>query len=326
MNRRKLICFLSGAMLIGPTASFAQTSRPHRLGVLTSGPSLDPASGRGAMLVAGLAKRGYKLGINLTYETRGAAGKLGDIPELVQQLKAANVDAIVTVGYPTAVAARASGIPTVLASGAGDPVATGLVQSLAHPGGNVTGISDDAALLSTKRLGLLKEMAPSLRRIAMLWNRDDLAMSLRFEASAKAADEIGVTVQRLGVREPDDFDEAFAAMKREPPDAILMVSDSLTVLNRRRVMDFAAQRRIPAIYETERFAHEGGLMSYGADDQEIFDRVAGLVHRTLQGVKPADLPVEQPTRYLFVRNLKTAKAINLTVPSPLLTLADQVIE
>src|SRR5213078_2445080 len=156
-------------------------------------------------------------------------------------------------------------IPTVLAGGAGDPVATGLVQSLAHPGGNVTGISDDAAMLSTKRLGLLKEISPQLRRVAMLWNKDDLGMSLRFEASAKAARDIGVTVQPLGVREPNDFDDAFAAMNREPPDAILMVSDSLTLLNRKRVVDFASERRLPAIYEADSIARDGGLMSYGAD-------------------------------------------------------------
>src|SRR5262249_25861944 len=160
----------------------------------------------------------------------------------------------------------------VVAFGVGDPVATGLVQSLAQPGGNITGISDVAATLSTKRMELLKEMAPNLRRIAMLWNKDDLAMTQRCEASARAAVALGVTVQALGVREPSDFDEAFAAMNREPPDAILMVSDSLTSLNRKLIFDFAAQRHLPAIYEYDFHVRAGGLMSYGPDLTECFGR------------------------------------------------------
>ena len=197
----------------------------------------------------------------------------------MQELKAANVDVVVTVSYPAAAAAKASGLPTVIASGSGDPVTTGLVASLARPGGNVTGIADDAAALSTKRLGLLKAISPQLRRVAMLWNKDDLGMSQRYEASAKAAQEIGITVQPLGVREPNDFDEAFAAMDREPPGAILMVSDSLTLLNRKRVIDYAAEHRLPAIYEQDFVTRDGGLMSYGADPREFFDRAAALVVR-----------------------------------------------
>jgi putative ABC transport system substrate-binding protein len=233
---------------------------------------------------------------------------------------------VVTVGYPAATAAKASGLPTVIATGSGDPVVTGLVTSLARPGGNVTGISDDAATLSTKRLGLLKDMSPQLRKVAMLWNKDDLGMSQRYDASAKAAHSLGVTAQALGVREPDDFNEAFDAMNHEPPDAILMVTDSLTLLNRKRVFDYAAEHRLPAIYEQDFMAHDGGLMSYGADPKESFDRAAAQVSRIFQGAKPADLPFEIPTRYLLVINLKTAKAMNLTVPNSLLALADEVIE
>jgi len=244
----------------------------------------------------------------------------------VQELKAANVDVVVTVSYPAAAAAKASGVPTVIATGSGDPVRTGLVASLARPGGNVTGISDDAAALSTKRLGMLKAMSPQLRRVAMLWNKDDLGMSQRYDASAKAADEIGVTVQALGVRAPDDFNEAFDAMNREPPDAILMVTDSLTLLNRKRVFDYALEHRLPAIYEQDFMARDGGLMSYGADPRESFDRAAALAARIFQGAKPADLPFELPTRYLLVINMKTAKAMNLTVPNTLLATADEVIE
>jgi putative ABC transport system substrate-binding protein len=169
-------------------------------------------------------------------------------------------------------------------------------------------------------------MSPQLRRIAMLWNKGDLGMSLRYEASAKVAHELGVIVQPLGVSEPDDFDEAFAAMSREPPDAILMVSDSLTLLNRKRVLEYAAERRLPAIYEADFITREGGLMSYGPDRREVFERAGALADRIFKGEKPADLPVEQPTRYLFVLNLKTAKAMGLNVPNTLLALADEVIE
>jgi putative tryptophan/tyrosine transport system substrate-binding protein len=326
MKRREFIAFLGSMAIAAPREAIAQTSKIYRLGTLTVGPPIAPTAGTGAVLVAGLAQRGYTLGQNLAYEARGAAGKVGQTPQLMQELKTANVDAVVTVSYPAAVAAKASGVATVIASGSGDPVATGLVTSLARPGGNVTGISDDAALLSTKRLGLLKAMSPQLRRVAMLWNKDDLGMSLRYEASAKAARDIDVTVQALGVREPDDFDEAFAAMNRDPPDAILMVTDSLTLLNRKRVFDFAAERRLPAIYEQDFITRDGGLMSYGADPQESFDRAAALAARIFQGAKPADLPFELPTRYLFVLNMKTARAMNLTVPNTLLALADEVIE
>ena len=327
LRRRDFIALVGGAAIIGPRAAIAQTpARVYSLGSLGAGAQMLPSSPTGAALIGGLAQRGYVLGRNLAYEPRGAGGQLAKLSQFIQEFKTSKVEAIVTVSYPAAVAAKESGIPTVIASGAGDPVATGLVESLARPGGNVTGISDDASTLSTKRLGLLKEMSPQLRRVAMLWNKDDLGMSLRYEASAKAAGELGITVQALGVREPDDFNDAFTAMNRELPDAILMVSDSLTLLNRKRVIDFAAERRLPAIYEADSIVRDGGLMSYGADVRESFDRAAALVDRIFKGVKPSDLPVEQPTRYLLVINLKTAKAMNLSVPNTLLALADEVVE
>ena len=328
MRRREFIVALGGATwaLTAPRSVIAQTGKLYRLGTLTAGPPFGIAAGPGAILIHGLAQRGYTLGKNLAYEARGAAGKPWQLPQLMQELKTANVDAVVTVSYPAAVAAKLSGVATVIASGSGDPVTTGLVASLPRPGGNVTGIADDAAMLSTKRLSLLKALLPQLRRVAMLWNKDDLGMSQRYDASAKAAREIGVVVQPLGVREPDDFNDAFAAMTREMPDAILMVSDALTMLNRKRVIDFAAEHRVPAIYEQDFITRDGGLMSYGPDQRESFDRAAALVDRIFKGEKPADLPFEQPTRYLFVINLKTAKAMNLNVPNNLVALADEVIE
>src|SRR5271170_843211 len=326
MKRREFLAFLGGVAIAAPRTTVAQTSKIFRRGTLSVTSPIPPTEGPGAILVAGLAQRGYTLGQNLAYEPRGAAGNVGQTPNLMEELKAANVDVVVTVSYPAAAAAKASGVATVIATGSGDPVVTGLVASLARPGGNVTGISDDAAALSTKRLGLLKATLPQLRKVAMLWNKDDLGMTQRYDASAKAAQEIGVTVLPLGVRQPDDFNEAFDAMNRDPPDAILMVTDVLTLLNRKRVFDYAAERRLPAIYEQDFMARAGGLMSYGADVRESFDRAAALAARIFQGAKPADLPFEIPTRYLFVINLKTAKAMGLTVPNNVLALADEVIE
>ncbi len=327
MRRRDFVRLLAGAAIAAPCGAAAQTNaKTYRLGTLTIGPPIAPTEGPGAILIAGLTKRGYTLGQNLAYEARGAAGNVSQLANLMRELKTAGVDVVVTIGYPSAAAAKASGVPTVIGGGIGDPVVTGLVASWARPGGNVTGISDDVAALSTKRLGLLKAMSPQLRRVAMLWNKDDLGMTQRYDASAKAARDIDITVMPLGVRQPDDFNEAFAAMDQSAPDAILMVTDSLTLLNRKRVFDYAAAHRLPAIYEQDFMARAGGLMSYGADAAESFDRAAALAARIFQGAKPADLPFEIPTRYLFVINLKTAKAMNFTVPNNVLALADEVIE
>jgi putative ABC transport system substrate-binding protein len=327
MKRRDVLKMLAGATIAAPRSAAAQApAKVYRLGTLTVGPPIPPTAGAGAMLVAGLAQRGFTLGQNLAYEARGAAGNVSQTPNLMQELRAANVDVVVTVSYPAAAAAKASGVATVIASGSGDPVKTGLVASLARPGGNVTGIADDAAALSTKRLGYLKELSPQLRKVAMLWNKDDLGMSQRYDASAQAAQGLGILVLPLGVREPDDFNEAFAAMDANPPDAILMVTDSLTLLNRKRVFDYATAHRLPAIYEQDFMTHDGGLMSYGADPKESFDRAAALAAQIFHGAKPADLPFELPTLYLFVINMKTAKAMNLTVPPTMLALADEVVE
>ncbi len=329
MLRRDFILAIGSFAALGTRSAFAQTaSGPYRIAVLNPTGVLGLDHMYVKLLLPPLEQRGYVPGQKLILETPTAVpgGARPKLPEVFEQLKAKKTNIVVTIGYPTAVAAKESGLATVVATGAGDPVATGLVESLARPGGNVTGISDVATTLSTKRLELLKETSPQLRRVAMLWNKDDLAMSLRFDASAKAAQDLGITVQPLGIREPDDFNEAFEAMNRDPPDAILMVSDSLTVLNRKRVIDFAAQRRLPAIYEADFIARDGGLMSYGADQRESFDRAAAMIDRIFRGGKPADLPFELPTRYTFVINLRTAKAINLTIPNTVLALADEVIE
>ena len=327
MRRRHFIELLSGAMVAIPCAAIGQPSgKVYHVGTLGPGPARDEKTPDGATLIRALKEHGYAVGKNLGFTARGAKGQLADIPRIIDEMRTAGVDVIVTIGYRPALAAKASGIPVVVAFGSGDPVATGLVKSLAHPGGTVTGIADDAATISTKRLSLLKQMLPNMKRVAMLWNRDDLGMTLRYGASAKAAKVLGVGVQALGVREPNDFDGVFESMDSEPPDAILMVSDVLTVLNRKRVIDYAFAKRIPAIYEEEQFVRDGGLMSYGADPKESFERAADLVAGIFKGGRPADIPFEQPTRYPFVINLKTAKSIGLEIPATLVALADQVIE
>jgi putative ABC transport system substrate-binding protein len=214
----------------------------------------------------------------------------------------------------------------IVCSGADDPVATGLAQSLARPGGNLTGVTELATELSAKRLEILKEAVPHLKTVAMLFNAADLGMTLRSRAAEAAAKVLDVSVQTLGVREPSDFGNAFAEMTRSRPDAILMVSDTLTVLNRKQVMEFASNNRLPAIYEFGFLVRDGGLMSYGPNLRETGERVGDLVVRILRGSRPADLPLEQPTHYEFIVNLKTAKSIGLIIPPALLSRADEVIE
>jgi putative ABC transport system substrate-binding protein len=329
MRRREFITLLGSAVaasVSGPPDASAQNASSYRLGALGPRDAFDEKSPFGSILIRVLAKNGYALGQNLAFDARGAKGEMHRVPQLLQEMKAEKVDAFVVFGFPLALAAKTLGIPTVVAFGAGDPVATGLVQSLSRPAGSLTGISDNATELSTKRLSLLRQVNPKLRRVAMLWNRDDLGMSRRYEASAKVAQSVDLIVMPLGVSEPDDFNEAFEAMDHEPPDAILMVSDSLTTLNRKRVFNYAAERKLPAIYEYDFLVRDGGLMSYGADLNESFERAGDLVARIFKGAQPGDLPFEQPTRYPFVINLKTAKATGIELPPNLVALADEVIE
>jgi putative tryptophan/tyrosine transport system substrate-binding protein len=328
MRRRDLISALAGAVIAGPRVAAAQNaSKVYRLGTLIPGPPLDEKTPLGAILLKTLEQKGFVLGKNLTFDARGAAGQVNKLGELVRGLKADGVDAIVAVGFPAILACKVENVPTVVAYGGGDPVATHLIDSLAHPGGTITGISDNATTLSTKRLALIKQAVPKLQRVAMLWNRDDLGMSMRYEASAGAARSIGVTVQALGVRAPDDFNGVFEAMDREPPDAILMVADVLTNLNRKRVYEYAGQHHIPALYEYDLpFVRDGGLMSYGPDLKECIGAAADLSARIFNGASPADLPFEEPTRYPLVINLKVAKATGIELPQNFVALADEVIE
>jgi putative ABC transport system substrate-binding protein len=327
MKRREFMALVGGAALAFPRPAFTQTpGRVYHLGTLHPVAPMTDVSPFGKILVKVLAQHGYILGKNLTFDARSSMGDNAKIPGLLQELKASGVEAIVVIGFPAALAAKSIDVPTVGAIGLGDPVETRLIDSLAHPGGNITGISDVAATLTTKRLSLLKQLSPKLQKVAMLWNKDDLGMTLRYQASAKVAESIGVTVQAVGVREPDDFNEAFEVMNKDMPDAILMVADALTNLNRKRVFEFAVAKKLPAIYEYDFIVQDGGLMSYGPDVKESFERAAALVARVFEGARPADLPFEQPTLYPFALNLKTAKSIGIEIPPTLLALADEVIE
>jgi putative ABC transport system substrate-binding protein len=331
MRRREFIGSLTAAGLLGTRGGWAQSQsqnpgRVYRLGTFHPVVPMTESTPFGKIIVKVLAQHGYILGQNLTLEARSSMGDNAKIPASMQELKAANVDAIIVIGFPAALAAKSIGVPTIGALGLGDPVATHLIESEAHPGGNITGISDVAATLTTKRLSLLKALAPKLRKVAMIWNKDDLGMTLRYQASSNVAEAIGIEVLAVGVREPDDFNEAFNIMGRDVPDGILMVADALTNLNRKRVFEFAAARKLPAIYEYDFVIRDGGLMSYGPDVTESFERATALAVRVFAGAKPADLPFEQPTKYPFAINLKTAKSSGIEIPPTLLALADEVIE
>jgi putative tryptophan/tyrosine transport system substrate-binding protein len=308
------------------SAGFAQApGHVFRVGLLCGGPNNSTICG--PAMVKHFVERGYQPDVNVQFENRAAQGKLERLPEFASELADSHVDLIMTMGFPAAVAAKekAPNVPVVVL-GAGDPVATGLVESLARPGGEVTGVSEIASELSAKRLELLKEAIPTVRTVAVLWNADDLAMTLRYKAVEAEGGKLGVSTTPLGVRAPDDFKVAFAAMSAKPPDAILMITDVLTALNRGRVIDFAAAHKIPAIYEYAYNVQEGGLMAYGPDMDVLYDRAAGLADRILKGAKPAELPLELPTRLRLSVNLKTAQALGIEMPESIVLRADDVIE
>ena len=328
MKRREFVLLVGGAAIAWSRKSRAQQSgKIYRVGLLTNGVIVGATDERRKNLVSSLTAQGFVEGRNLIFEQRSADGQRGRLAGLVNELAAANVDVIVTFGYPPALAAKNStkAIPVVV-TGAGDPVATGLVDGLARPGGNLTGVTELSTDLSAKRLEILRDAVPNLQRVAMLWNADDLGMTLRYQSAQSAAGVLGVKVQALGVREPDDFDHAFAEMQRELPQAILMVSDALTMLNRKHVVEFANANRLPTIFEVGSVVREGGLMSYGPKQSEIGERAGDLVARILRGARPADLPLELPTRFEFLVNLKAAQSLGIELPPALVSRADEVIE
>ena len=327
MDRRTFIGSLAYILFAPPLDAVAQQAgKMWRIGFLSGGAR--PSDGAPPVaLRQALHELGYVEGTSISYVGRWAEVKRDRLPALAAELVGLKVDLIVAFSESAAEAAKeaSSTIPIVIVN-AGDPVGTGLVASLARPGGNISGISDQATELSAKRLELLKEAMPNASSIAVLWNEGSRAMTLRYREIEKAARVLGVTIRPLGVREPDDFDVAFSAMTREHPDALLLITDALTNLNRGRILDFAAAHRVPAMYEFGSLVREGGLMSYGPDLGDSFRRAAVYVDRILKGAKPGELPVEQPNRYYLLVNLKTAKTLGLTIPQSILLRADEVIQ
>jgi len=274
-----------------------------------------------------MTELGYVQGRNVEYEGRWAQGDFAKLPALAAELIASKVDAVVVAGFPPALAMqRATNKIPVITVSAGDAVGAGLVQSLSRPGGNITGLSDMSIELAAKRVEVLKDTVPKAKRLAVIWNQDDRAMTLRYQQIETAARSLAISVKAYGIREPRDFDAAFESMTREPPDAMFVVSDVLTASNRRRVIDYAAAHRIPTMYEFGLYVQDGGLMSYGPSLEDIFHRSAYYVDRVLKGTKPGELPMEQPTRtYLYI-NAATAKAMGLPLSQTMLFRADKVIE
>ena len=271
------------------------------------------------------AELGYIEGKNVIYVGRWAESVRARFPGLAVELVDLKVDVIVTSTSGAARAAKnaTSAIPIVMAVST-DPVGQGLIASLARPGGNVTGMSDNAIDLSAKRLELLKEAVPTASRIAVLWNTEDRAMTQRYREIDRAAQALALSIQPLGVRQPDDFERVFSEMNREQPDAMIMVTDVLTNVNRKRVLDYAEAHRIPAMYEFASFVREGGLMSYGPSEDDLFGRAAVYVDKTLKGAKPSELPAEEPTVYHLVINSRTAKTLGFNIPQSLLLRAELV--
>ena len=274
----------------------------------------------------GLRDLGWVEGKNISIEYRYAEGRSDRLPDLAADLVRLKLDIIVVSSGTDALAAKNAtrAIPIVMAS-AGDPVAIGLVESLARPGGNITGLSQIAPELAGKRLELLKEIVPKLSRVAVLWNPQGRTSTVSWKEIQLPARELGVKLHSLEVRSVNDFDKTFEDATRAGAGALVIMPDPLFVTNLKRIADFAATSRLPSISHLTEFVDSGGLVAYGPDRSDMFRRAATYVDKILKGTKPADLPVEQPIKFEFVINLKTAKQIGLTIPPNVLVRADRVI-
>jgi putative ABC transport system substrate-binding protein len=270
---------------------------------------------------------GYVGGKNVTFESRYAEDRLDRLPDFAAELVSLKVDVITAAGTLAPLAAKraTSTIPIVMMA-AGDPVGSGLVASLAHPGGNVTGTSLMAPDLGGKRLQLLKELLPKLSRVAVLWNAANPYSALVFKETVGAAQTLEIELQSLEIREPADIDAALEAATGQRVGALITVEDPLTIDLRKQIAEFAANHRLPTISGLREFADSGFLMTYGAVRADILRRSVAFVDKILKGARPSDLPVEQPTKFELVINLKTAKSLGLTIPSLLLAIADEVVE
>ena len=328
MRRRKFITLLGSAVAAAPFASLAQqqSGRVPRIGFLarTSADSLAPLLDS---FRQGLRDLGWIEGKSISIEYQFGDGQLSRLGELAAELVRRNVDVIVTVDTPPTQAAQKATrtIPIVIAVSA-DPVGAGLVMSLAHPGGNTTGLSLLAPDSDQKNLELVKETLPKARRVAMIWDPNNRGMTLRLTAIQAAASKLGIEIQSIAAGGPDDLAGALTAAAKTPPDALIVLSP-IYAAYRNEIVNFTTKTKVPLIFDTKGLAGEpGALLSYGVDLAVLFRRAAGYVDKILKGAKPGDLPVEQPTKFELVINLKTAKMLGLTIPQSLLLRADEVIE
>jgi putative tryptophan/tyrosine transport system substrate-binding protein len=327
MDRRGFIGAVIGGLLAAPLGAKAQRAgTPHRIGVL----EVLEAGSNVANLNAfreRLRELGYVEGQNLVIEYRSADSRPERFADLAIELVQLKTEVIVTNGDAAASAARRATrtTPIVMASSF-DPVGAGVVASLARPAGNVTGFHFWASpKLGGQRLELLKELVPSVSRVAVLWNSGNIYSHLVVKETEMIASALGIQLQRLDVNRSWDLERAFEAAMLGQVDALMTVDDYLTVTDRVRIVEFAAMSRLPAIYGLREFVDAGGLIAYGTDRRDLFHRSATYVHRILRGTRPADLPVEPPTKFELVVNLKTAKALDLTIPKSVLVRADELV-
>ncbi len=321
---------LTVAMVMAVIGAFVQlanaqpTEKTHRIGFLSGG--FPGPSHWTTRLRKELRDLGYIEGKNIVIESRFTENRLDRLPAMADELVHLKVDVIVAGGRnDTRAARKATRTIPIVGQNLLDPVADGLLESLARPGGNVTGFTAIADVLVGKRLELLKETVPTLSRVAVLWNPQDPGSLRQWKESQMAARELALQIHSMEARRADEFDAAFKEATKARSGALSMTSSALISANHKRIADLAARNRLPVMSATEAFVANGGLMSYGADESERFKRVAVFVDKILKGAKPADLPVEQPTKFEFIVNLKTAKLIGLTIPPNVLVRADRVI-
>ena len=328
MNRRDTVVALLALGIAPLVAEGQQKTKISRIGFLS--PSSSPDSRMQHVLEAfrrGMDELGYVEGRNITIESRWAEGKYDRLPGLAAELVLLKVDVIVASAVPAIRAAKeaTSTIPIVMAIVV-DPVATGLVASFARPGGNITGLSNMAPELVGKQLEMLKEVVPTASRVAVLWNPANPGNAPQMRAAEVAARTMGVRLQPVEARNPNDLDSAFAAMTKQRAGALIVLADSMLSEHRTRIADLAAKSRLAAVYGLPEFVEAGGLMAYSANRSDLFRRAAIYVDKILRGAKPADLPVERPNKFEMVINMKTAKALGIKIPQSLLIRADEVIQ
>ncbi len=321
-----LATLLGVSTLATPAADAQPAARVPRVGVLSG----VAASFAVAYIEAGregLRELGYVEGRNILGEFRFAGGTTDSLADLAADLVRLKVDVLVAVGDRAVDAAKhaTNTIPIVMVAG-GDPIRSGFVATLARPGGNITGLSSLLPEMDAKLLELLKEATPHASRVGVLWNPQSHGGTLGYQAMRAAAPRLGVALQSLEVRTPDEIDRAFATMTADRISAFVVLTDPLTFGQRRRILELAAKHKLPGMYEVREFVNEGGLVSYGPSLVAMMRRAAAYVDKILKGAKPADLPVERPTTFELVINIKTAKALGLTMPPSFLLRVDQVIE